>query len=251
MKIRFILIILLAGITVLNGQNQLDEQGRKTGQWKVDYPNGKTLYEGNFLEGKPVGQMIRYYENGAVRAKMNFDANSERSHAELYYKNGKIAAVGVYINQDKDSVWTYYSEYDGTLRMRETYEKGKLHGASYRYYPSGEVSEETNWQMNSREGPWIQYFEGGGIRLKGHYDNNLLNGSYDVYFTDKVLLMSGMYIDDRSEGTWTYYDENGELLYTLDFKNGRPVDEEKYLKLMQDTLIRNDTIEQPQPVQFF
>ena len=251
MKQLLILITIFAGLVSLNGQNQLDEQGRKTGPWKAEYPNGKTLYEGSFLEGKPVGLMIRYYDSGAVRAKMNFDAGGGRSYAELYYKGGKKAAEGIYVGQDKDSVWTYYSEFDGAVRMRETYAGGKLHGASFRFYPSGEVSEEVHWDMNSREGPWIQYFEGGGIRLKSAYQNNLLNGSYEVYFTDKVLLMSGTYVDDRSDGTWSYFDENGELLYTLEYKNGRPVDEEKYMRLMQDTLLNYDTIEAPQPVQFF
>ena len=251
MKKLISLIIFCSGMTVMSGQNQLDEQGRKTGPWKVEYPDGKTLYEGSFLEGKPVGQMIRYYETGAIRAKMNFDAGSNRSHTELYYKGGKKAATGIYAGQEKDSVWTYYSEFDGTVRMRETYESGKLHGAAFRYYPSGEISEEVHWQRNSREGPWIQYFEGGGIRLKSNYQDNLLNGPYEVYFREDVLIMSGIYENDRSEGTWSYFDENGDLLYTLEFKNGRPVDEEKYMKLMQDTLLKYDTIEPPQPVQFF
>ena len=250
MKQLLILITIFASLGALNGQNQLDEQGRKTGPWKVEYPNGKTLYEGSFVEGKPVGLMIRYYDSGVIRAKMNFDAQGNSSHAKLYYKGGKKAAEGVYVGQDKDSVWTYYSEFDGTLRMREAYVGGKLHGASFRYYPSGGVSEEVYWDMNSREGPWIQYFEEGDIRLKSAYQNNLLNGPYEVYFTDKVLLMSGTYVDDHSDGTWSYFDENGELLYTLEYKNGRPVDEEKYMELMQDTLLRYDTIEPPQPVQF-
>ena len=251
MKQLLILICIFAGLGGLNGQNQLDEQGRKTGPWKVEYPNGKVLYEGSFLEGKPVGPMIRYYDSGAIRAKMDFDAQGKRSYAELYYKGGKKAAEGIYESQDKDSVWTYYSEFDGTLRMRETYAGGKLHGASYNYYPSGEVSEEVHWDTNSREGPWIQYFEGGGIRLKSAYQNNLLNGFHEVYFTDKMLMMSGIYVNGHSEGTWSYFDEEGELLYTLEYKNGRPVDEEKYMKLMQDTLLKYDTIEAPQPVQFF
>ncbi len=251
MKQFIILIILCSGIATLNGQNQLDEQGRKTGPWRVEYPNGKTLYEGTFAKGKPVGLMTRYYDSGAIRAKMTFDPLLDRSRAELYYKSGKKAAEGLYEGKDKDSVWTYYSEFDGTVRMRETYASGVLHGASYRYYPSGEVSEEVHWEMNSREGPWIQYFEGGGIRLKSNFNNNMLNGTYEVFFNEKALMMNGIYVDDRSEGEWSYFDENGELLYTLEYKNGYPVDQEKYMKLMQDTLLKYDTIETPEPVQFF
>ncbi len=250
MKHLIILITMISGMLAVNAQNQLDEQGRKTGPWKVEYPNGKTLYEGSFIEGKPVGEMVRYYDTGRIRAKMYFDPQLDRSSAELFYKGGKKAAEGIYTGQEKDSVWTYYSEFDGTLRMRESYASGKLHGKAFRYYPSGEVSEEVNWNMNKRDGPWIQYFEGGGIRLKGNYQDNMLSGSYEVYFTDKVLMMKGSYVNDLSEGTWTYYNENEEEIYTLDYKNGFPVDQEKYMKIMQDTLLRYDSIETPQPANF-
>ena len=64
-------------------------------------------------------------------------------------------------------------------------------------------------------------------------------------------MMSGTYLDDKSEGTWSYYDEDGELLYTLDYKNGQPVNPEEYMRIMQDTLLRYDSIETPQPVQLF
>ncbi len=103
--------MIFSGVAGLKGQNQLDEQGRKTGPWRVEYPNGKTLYEGTFEEGKPVGLMIRYYDSGAIRAKMNFDPIPDRSRAELYYEGGKKAAEGVYHGKDKDAEWTYYSEF--------------------------------------------------------------------------------------------------------------------------------------------
>lgn len=244
-------MILCSGITGLLAQNQLDEQGRKTGPWKVDYPNGLTLYEGEFSEGKPVGLMLRYYEGGALRARMNFDPDSDRSFAEMFYKNSKKAAEGLYTGKDKDSVWTYYSESDGTLRMRESFVSGKLDGKVYRYYPSGPVSEEVCWAGNKREGPWKQYFEDGLIRLESKHQNNMLNGSYRVYFRDGTLMMEGKLVDDLSEGIWSYYNEKGELLYSLEYKNGQPLDKEKYMNLMQDTLLNYDSIEAPEPVQFF
>jgi len=251
MKNAFILIYILLGTCAIKGQNQLDDQGRKTGPWKVEYPNGKTLYQGTFHEGRPVGLMTRYYNTGAVRAKMVFDRDRDRSHAKLYYKGGKIAAEGVYTGQDKDSVWTYYSEYDGSVRMREGFSNGKIHGKSLRYYPGGEVSEELNWEMNSKEGPWMQYFEDGAIRLKSSYRNNLLNGAYDVYFADKIIMISGSYADGKSEGLWSYHTDRGELLYTLEYKDGKPLDQDKYNQLMQDTLLKYDTIKTPEPFQLF
>lgn len=244
-------MILISGTSSMFAQNMLDEQGRKTGPWRLEYPNGKTLYEGNFLAGKPVGLMTRYYDTGALRARMSFDAKQDRSHAELYYKGGKKAAEGIYLGKEKDSVWTYYSEFDGSVRIREAYSGGKVHGKSLSYYPLGQISEEVNWEMDKKEGPWLQHYDDGTLRLKGSYQGNKLSGTYEVYYPGKILMMSGEYLDDKSEGTWSYYDEEGELLYTLDYKDGQPVDPEKYMQIMQDTLLRYDSIETPQPTQLF
>ena len=87
--------LLLSGGLALQGQNQLDAEGRKTGHWKVEYPNGKTRYEAEFVEGLPVGEMRRCYENGALEDRMIFESDGSRSYAYLYYPNQKAAAEGL------------------------------------------------------------------------------------------------------------------------------------------------------------
>jgi len=228
-------------------QNQLDGQGRKTGPWKVDYPNGVTRYRGHFLEGRPVGEMVRYYENGAIQARMNFDTLEDRSYTELYYENGKKAAQGWYMNKEKDSVWTYFSEFDGTVRIREPYLNGKLHGTAISYYPSGEVSEEIEWNQDLKEGPWKQYYVDGALRLESAYESDRLQGPYRVFYPDSTLKVHGTYLDNRSHGTWDFYDESGSVAYSVEYKNGIPVDQERYLQLMQDTLKRFQDLDLPEP----
>lgn len=227
-------------------QNQLDEQGRKTGPWKVDYPNGVTRYKGCFLEGRPVGDMVRYYENGAVQARMKFDTLEDRSFTELYYENGKKAAQGWYVNKEKDSVWTYFSEFDGTVRIREPYLNGKLHGTATSYYPSGEVSEEIQWDQDQKEGPWKQYYVDGSLRLESNYEGNRLEGTYKVFYPDSSLKVSGTYRENKSQGTWDFYDETGSVAYSVEYRDGRPVDQERYLQLMQDTLKRFQDLDLPE-----
>jgi antitoxin component YwqK of YwqJK toxin-antitoxin module len=247
----FLVLMLFMGITRVMGQNQLDDQGRKTGPWKVDYPNGKTLYEAEFLEGRPVGLMIRYYENGAVRARMNFDSDADRSYAKLYYQGGKPAAEGWYSGKLKDSIWTYYSEIDGSVRIREPYQAGKLQGKVLSYYPDGTVSEGISWVENSREGPWKQYYENGALRLECTYENDLLNGLYRVYNPDSTLRVSGNYSENLSHGVWSYYNDDGDELYTIEFEAGRAVDQQKYMELLQDSLSRVYPVETPDVPQHF
>jgi len=249
MKSMYLLLLFLMAALAARSQNQLDEQGRKTGPWKVEYPNGKTLYEATFSEGKPVGEMIRYYDNGAVRARMMFDAAGDRSYARLYYKGGKPAAEGWYVEKAKDSVWTYYSEFDGSVRIREPYKQGKLNGKVYSYYPSGEVSEEVNWDMQLRQGDWKQYYTNRATRLHGSYLDDQLHGSYKIYYSDGTLKIAGEYLANLSHGTWSYYDESGEEVYSLEYLAGSPVDQEKYEQWINDSLSKYEVIAEPESIQ--
>jgi antitoxin component YwqK of YwqJK toxin-antitoxin module len=241
--------LLLSGFLSMQGQNLVDVEGRKTGHWKVEYPNGRTLYEANFEEGHPVGEMVRYYESGGLRARMLFETGSKRSYVYLFYTNAKPAAEGWYVDQVKDSVWTYYSEFDGSVRIRETYLDGKQHGLSSSYYPVGEISEEVEWKQNVKEGAWKQYYINGVPRLIAHYKNGVLQGSYEVYFSDKTIKIRGSYLDNKSHGTWVYYDETGKEVYTLEYVNGAPADIEKYELWIQDSLKNYEVIPEPGSLQ--
>jgi len=250
---RFLIItcILLASAQTVSAQNQLDEQGRKSGRWKVDHPNGRTLYEADFFEGRPVGEMIRYYENGVIRARMMFDSTGIRSYARMFFENGDEAAHGWYVNQRKDSVWTYFSPVDGSIRIREPYKDGQLHGIVRKYYSNGRVSEEVEWIEDQKQGSWKQYYPSGAPRLSAFYADDVLNGSYKVYFSNGKLEISGELLNGRSHGTWIYFDEKGEELMSMEFVHGIPVDREKYEQWISDTVAKYQVPREPEPFQNF
>ena len=248
--IRLLLIcLLLSTFPALQGQNQVDEEGRKTGHWKVEYPNGKTQYEADFMEGRPHGEMIRYYEKGGIRALMQFEADGSRSFTQLYYENGKLAAEGLFVNQVKDSVWTYYSDFDGSVRIREVYLEGKLEGMSQSYYPSGEISEEVKWKQNEKDGSWKQYYTNGVQRLSAHHEKGQLQGSYELYFSTGHIKIRGTYLNNRSHGTWRFYDENEKEIIALEYVNGTPADWEKYNNWVNDSLKKYEVVAAPESFQ--
>jgi len=242
---------MLGAVVTVSAQNQTDEQGRKTGHWEVDYPNGRTLYEAEFKEGRPVGTMIRYYENGSVRARMHFDSTGTRCYTQMLYPSGKIAALGWYLNQQKDSTWTYYSPVDGSVRIREPYQDGKLQGKVRNYYPSGRVSEEIGWDNNVKQGDWKQYYKNGVPRLSSHYENDLLNGSYEVYFGNGKIKIRGEHLKGKINGTWSYFDEAGKELVSHEFLNGIPVDSEGYYQWVHDSLEKYQNISIPETIPQF
>lgn len=237
--------ILLLGVLALQGQNLVDEEGQKTGHWKVEYPNGRTLYEADFESGRPVGEMLRYYENGMLRARLLFEKEGARSYVSLFYNNGKPSAEGRYVNQDKDSIWTYYSELDGSVRIREAYLDGKLNGVVHLYYPNGLISEELEWKQNVKDGYWRQYYKNGALRLSGHYENGLLQGPYEIFLSDGTIEIRGNYLDNNTHGTWTFYDEKGKEVYAMEYVRGVPKDNEKYELWVQDSLKNYEVTTEP------
>ena len=249
MRIPFAISVILAVAMNVSAQNQLDDQGRKSGRWKVEHPNGRTLYEAEFVEGRPVGEMIRYYENGAVRARMWFDTSGIRSYARMYFENGNDAAAGWYVNQKKDSVWTYFSPIDGSVRIREPYQNGKLQGMVRKYYSDGRVSEELEWVEGQKQGLWKQYYESGALRLTAYYQDDLLNGIYEVNFRNGKPEIRGEMLDGRSHGTWKYFDDQGTELISLEFLQGIPLNRDKYDQWMQDSLEKYLVPFEPESIQ--
>ncbi len=250
MKQLFILL-LLAGTPALHCQNLLDDQGQKTGFWKVEDASGNTLYEARFQHGNPVGEMVRYYENGTVRARMMFDSLEDKSFTKLYYKNGKQAAEGWYVNRSKDSVWTYFSEFDGSVRIRESYQNGNLHGIVRSYYSTGVVSEEVHWQNNIKNGAWKQFYEDGSIRLVCGYRGGMLDGSYELFYPDSTLKVRGFYLKNQKHDAWSFFDESGKESYSIEYLLGRAVHQEKFQQMMADSLEKYQLISEPETMQHY
>lgn len=234
---KLVCIALLFTISLTaSGQNMTDAKGNKTGPWKVYYPDGKLRYEASFVEGKPVGQMTRYKENGTLSAIMQFSFDSKRCYAKLYRNARSLSAEGLYIDQKKDSVWSYYAS-NGSLRMKETYKDGLLSGVSTSYYPSGNISQETMFVNGKRNGRLKQYYDNGVLRQVCNYKDNKLHGRYETYYINSTPESSGNYYNDLLDGEWTYYSEEGETKSVLKYIKGeiqnRDELQEKYDEFQQ------------------
>jgi len=200
--------------------NQVDNNGLKQGFWKAKYNNGNVKYTGYFKNDKPVGEFKRYFENSKLKALMYFSDIGENTKAKLFYENGKLAAQGTYWESQKDSIWKYYSYYNGCLTYEESYIKGGKNGISRKYYNNGTISEETDWQDDLRNGVWKQYFENGNLKLETSHHQNKREGDFKLYYPTEKIEINGAYLDDKMHGTWSYYDEQGNLKFEIEYING-------------------------------
>lgn len=208
--------------------NQVDDKGRKQGDWKAYDVNGNLKFEGRFINSIPLGTFTYYYPDGKVKAVSEMFDNGRRSRTKVYHNNTRLMAEGNYLDKKKDSTWNYYSDFDAALLSTEYYEDGELHGTVYNYFPGGEIAEQIPYKNGIKEGVWKQYFTDGKLKLKATYVNDKLEGLMLVYYQNGVVEVSGLYVNNFKDGIWMYFSDRGETIKKETYKEGRLKKTEKF-----------------------
>lgn len=225
MRIISIIIALFIALPILSEAqtfNQTDASGLKQGKWSKTYGNGVPRYTGQFKNDKPYGEFKHYYENGTLQAITNYSPDGIVARTKTFHQNSQPMAIGKFIKQKKDSVWTYYSEVDGKLISDETYRKGKLQGTSRTYYPeTGKLAESIEFVNGLKHGKLRKYFPDGNIMTEGFYKNDQLEGDFTLYFPDGSIQLKGKYKAGVQVGQWHYFDEDGKEISESEFKDER------------------------------
>ena len=216
------LLFLLPSILALNVYsqeiNQTDSKGQKQGSWKKYYPsNDQLFYEGQFKDDQPYGEFKHYYEEGQLKSTTLYD--DEKVRSEVFYSNGNRMAIGYFIDQKKDSIWTYYDK-AGWVSMREEYKKGMKSGFSISYYPDASIASKQQFKDDVETGESIQYYPNGKLESKGNYLGGSFNGDYTYYYESGKKMHSGEYISGKRNGMWLFFNENGSLRTVIQYRMG-------------------------------
>jgi len=210
------------------------------------FANGILKYEGiTDMNGLRQGIWKEYYATGELKSEGNYIDSKEEGAWKFYFQNQKIEVEGRYKNGKKEGTWYWYYP-NGTLLQEENRNQGKLDGEFLEYDESGNIrvkgeyvegTEEGEWfyvQGNAlekgvyndglRTGLWItQWRETGKLISEIEYDQNLFNGKYILYYDDGKMRISGKYSAGEPIGIWYLFDENGELILTTVYVDGREV----------------------------
>jgi len=200
--------------------NRLDREGKKTGYWISRDAAGQKVYEGAFKAGKPEGRFIRFHENGKTRAEMNYLPDGVKVETRLFDPQGRLRAEGTYHNQLKDGPWSFYSE-KNKLIYRIHYSLGKIHGEALRYDAAGTLIEQTHWDKNILNGFQVIFYSDQKPQAKISYHNGVIDGPYELLFHNGIPEVQGTYAAGLKTGKWSYYKDNGDIDYMLNYKNGK------------------------------
>jgi antitoxin component YwqK of YwqJK toxin-antitoxin module len=219
-----IILLFISVISTAQDLNQVDASGKKQGPWKKYYPsNDQLFYEGQFKDDKPYGVFKHYYEEGELKSITKYDGDIVRS--TVYYPEGQLMASGKFLDQKKDSIWTYYDE-DGWISLQENYKQGLRDGESISYYPDGDIAVKKVFLKDVENGPFIQFFGNGNTEAEGSYLGGNFSGKNIYYYESGKKLHEGEYVNGKRNGMWYFYNENGAIRQIIQYKNGVIVKDE-------------------------
>lgn len=222
-KVMFVLSFVLISFSLFSqtdSLNRFDAKGLKHGKWKkVDA--GKLVYQGQFNHGNPTGTFTYYYDDGkTVKNISNFYANGKVTYVTSYYHAGKMSSYGKYVNQQKDSIWVYFSDNDFKI-AEEGYKLGVKHGAWRQYDPAtGKILEEINWKNGKQHGLMQAWTLNGKNRYQINYKDGKADGPYFACYPSGNIYERGIYKNSLKDSITTYYDETGRIVHKRKWNKG-------------------------------
>jgi len=232
---KHLLIITILFPVLLFGQNKTDGKGQKQGAWEVKFEDSDIVrYRGQFKDNKPYGKFEYYYPNGKLSAVSKFDLGGIVVRTTMFDIEGSPMGYGKYINQQKDSTWTYFQ--NNQVISKEDYKNGERHGKKTVFYDDGQVYEEYHFANNLEEGQWKMYYPNGNIKITCNYVNGNRNGQITYYYNDGQQETVGFYKNAVKNGFWRYYDIRGRVSKEVFYKNDKIILEGQDIKEELDQL---------------
>jgi uncharacterized protein len=193
-------------------------------------------------EGKKEGDWQYFNSDGTIRAKGRFVNNLEQGNWNYYFTNGKTEQAGVFKNGKVNGLWKWYYP-NGELKREEEYFEGKEEGISVEYdtlgsiitsgsyfdgmkegewiYKAGDYSEKGKYIGDLKDGKWQAFYNDGTLKYEGNFVQGNPDGEHVFYFPDGKIKEVNYYIMGISEKNWKKYDENGQLLISITYKDNK------------------------------
>jgi antitoxin component YwqK of YwqJK toxin-antitoxin module len=205
---------------ILTGIGMVDSIGRRQGNWKLLFPDGKTRAEGIYVDGKKDGNWTFYFNTGKIEQKGGYKQDLPTGAWKWMYANG--------------STW-----------REELYRKGKEDGHAVEYDSIGNVicegdfvdglktgpwkclvnnhTEEGEYLDGELNGEWIWKYANGQKAFQGEFQSGVPVGKHKYWYDNGIPKMKGGYEGGELSGKWEYYREDGTLDLEIEYEAGLAV----------------------------
>lgn len=183
------------------------ESGKTLSKITTYHENGEPWQYLEVLNGRACGAYREWHDNGAIRLDVVV-----------------IEGVGD-LSEEAQMGWVFdgvsraWNE-RGNLLGEIYYDKGKLQGNSYYFYPSGQVSKIIPYEKGLIDGELLYYSEKGQIIGKTPYRKGKREGIASYKGDQKQPSYSEEYQDDLLKEA-TYHDFSGKISHRIQNGNGK------------------------------
>jgi antitoxin component YwqK of YwqJK toxin-antitoxin module len=172
----------------------------KDGKHTETWPDGKPKLEAHYKDGKLHGLLQRWHENGQLAAHEEYHEGKWEGRRAAWWENGQVQFD-----------WQYH---EGKLRQG-TWESFHANGASW-----------TSWRMGAGgkapDQEQVAYHDNGKVHYRGKWKDELQDGKWVYFFPDGKRSEVRHYKKGQLDGVHTKWNEKGEVLSRVDYKDGRP-----------------------------
>ncbi len=241
-----------AGINMVLAQ----DSDIKDGKVQFSYPNGQISSEGFMRDGKPDGYWKTYYVTGIPKSegkRSNFLLDSVWT---FYNQSGEIDRRISYqlgLKSGYEIVYHYQNPLRPgrmTIKSKTLYVNGKREGASYEYFPEGELKRIVLYKNGKKQGLSREFSRDSVlISVMEFNDNYMVNrerlnrkdqegrkqGTHRTYYENGRIKKEAHFLNDQLHGYYREFDGRGRLVLALRYEKGQIVEEiDEDLKEMLD-----------------
>ncbi len=194
----------------------IDDQGIKMGGWTEFYPTGEVRARGTYQDNQPSGTWTFYFRSGGIEQKGRFERGRYQGLWTWYYPNGNTWREESYFNGREDGMFVEYDT-GGNILTKGDYISGEMEGEWI--YQVGDHEERGRYVIGLREGPWNYFYKDGTLSYEGNYSQGNPDKKHKYFYPSGAIKEEQYYEMGIREKNWKKYDEEGNLLMTISYKN--------------------------------
>ena len=237
--------------------NQLDEDGKKTGYWIITgsiskekgfAPDAK-VEEGEFVRSRKTGLWKKYWKTGKLRSEITYKRGRPSGDYVTYFKNGNVEEKSSWGNGKQNGTYEMYYENGQLMKKKVFSEEGKSTGKVEYFYENGQKELEFSTVDGVEEGEATWFFENGDVKIKKDFTGGAVtaeekfervNPAYVPKTPKKEVkgpkaggteneAQGGKAGKDIVDGHHITYDSDKNILMEGEFKNSRLYNGKHYL----------------------
>lgn len=200
-------------LPVANVASELDSAGQSTSD---SLPHGEFTTETVTEEHSPgiirSQYDVRSYEREQIR---------HGSYRE-FYPDGALFCEGEYFNRQRDGTWVFYHP-DGVVAREAEFERGLPVGTWRLYRPNGLCERMTTYENGQRHGKQTTFWDDGEtMKMEEHYEGNRRHGIVKRYDEAGNKIHEMCFRDGLPNGPELRWYSDGQLAAEGNYVEGRP-----------------------------